>query len=437
MRGASARPLGATLLALSLLPAAASAGNDLASKARAFRAALLARHLSPEGLLLYRVDLRSIDADLERGTYPDLADTPMFTGLLAAGACQRAGSSAGPARRQALGDAERALDGLTLLMDVTGVPGLLARAARRAPPPEDTRGKWFSGAAGFEDWSWRGDTSMDQYAQGLIPALGECARWFPERTRALVVAAAEGLLANDMRLVDPDGVRTRYGNLSWRSGFGLNAQAQLAGWGVFAWAAELDTDPRWAEQRDRLRDHYRVVARARRTNVRVLGITNHSNDLMAWNLYRGLVPLARRTGDRGLADLRDGMYRARLRTRRDGNIYFTLCFCRLEPQECDAATFEQAREVLAAFPSEKRRGEPGPELRALPRRWLPGRKLERLARDPVPIALRPASSFEWKSNPYRVERPAAPHTEYTGLDYLLAYWLYEELVAARARPVTP
>ena len=61
--------------ATSLLGAAhrAPAAQPLAEKADAFRQALLERHLSREGLVLYRVDLRTIARDLETGAYPDLA----------------------------------------------------------------------------------------------------------------------------------------------------------------------------------------------------------------------------------------------------------------------------------------------------------------------------------------------------------------------------
>ena len=73
-------------------------------------------------------------------------------------------------------------------------------------------------------------------------------------------------------------------------------------------AAELAPDePRFGATRDRLRDHYRVVARAGLTNLRLFGVTNHSNDLMAFNLYRVMLPLARETGDPAEADLRYGL----------------------------------------------------------------------------------------------------------------------------------
>ena len=407
--------------------------DPLAAKAGQFRAQIHARHLAPEGVLLYRVELDTIASDLATGAYPELADGPFFTGLFAGAACARAESAAGAARDEALADAARALSGVELLMRVTGVQGLLARSVRRAPPDPHTRGEWHEGRGEYAGWYWRGDVSLDQYANGLVSAAGLCRRLFPERARALAVDAAQHLLAHDFHVTDPDGERTRYGDLSWRSGLGWNSIAQLTGYAIVALAAELAPDqPRLLETRDRLRDRYRVVARAGLTNLRVFGITGHSNDLMAFSLYRVLLPLARETGDPAEADLRYGLYRAWLRVREDRSAYFTLVFCSLEPESCDAALLAGARDQLAAFPLEKRNLGSPPEALEIPTRLVPGRKWKRLASELVPIELRPVSSFEWKSSPYRIRGHASPDTEYTGLDYLVAWWLYESVCATRA-----
>ena len=417
------------LLTLALAARAGATGpDDLAAKAGHFRAQIHARHLSPEGLLLYRVDLGTIADDLATGAYPENADSPTFTGLFAGAACARAESSAGEASAEARADAALALSGLELQMRVTGVQGLLARTLRRQPPTAGSSGEWHAAQGEYAGWYWRGDVSMDQYANGLVPAIGLCRRLFPQRARALAVDAAAHLVAHDFELTDPDGERTRFGDLSWRSGLGFNSIAQLTSYAILSLAAELDAgEPRWRETRDRLRDHYRVVARARTTNLRVLGITNHSNDLMAFDLYRVLLPLARETGDPALADLRHGLWRAWLRVRDDGNAYFDLVFCSLEPQACDAGLLARARAQLSAFPLEKRSLGATDASANVPMRLLPGRKWKPLAREIVPIEARPASSFEWKSSPYRVNATANPDTEYTGLDYLVAYWLYASL----------
>jgi hypothetical protein len=415
-------------LAFALAALAAVAPPDdapLEAKARAFRAALVDRHLAPEGVVLYRVDLTTIERDLARGTYPDLADTPTFTGIWAATACTRAALESDAGRREATADAEAALRGLETLVRVTGRPGLLARGIRRGPVlPDEAHKVWLPGAAPLDEYRFRGDVSRDQYANGLLPAVAACRRLFPEQTRRLVTEFATLLLDSDFRLHDPDGRPTRFGDLSPSADLGLNAISQLTSYAGLALAASMDPDPRFARARDELRDRHRALARSRTTNVRVLGITNHSNDLMAWQLYAVLVPLARATRDPGLADLRHGMHRTWLRARPDGNAYFAALFCKTEPESCDREALAQARELLAGFRLEKRQIAAAPELAALPRRLLPARKLAAAARDPVPIALRSPTSFEWKSSPYRLERgPERLEIEYTGLDYLAAYWM--------------
>jgi hypothetical protein len=92
----------------------------------------------------------------------------------------------------------------------------------------------------------------------------------------------------------------------------------------------------------------------------------------------------------------------------------------------------RARALLEAFPLEKRKLSKHDEVADYSVRLIPGRKWRKLAREIVPIEKRPASSFEWKSSPYRLARHAHPHTEYSGLDYLVAYWLYESVCAARS-----
>jgi hypothetical protein len=432
--------VGWVALLCGLAGAAARAGDDdpLAAKAARFRDALVERHLTREGVLLYEVSLRSVARDLEQGTYPMLADMPTHTGILAAALCLQAELGATP--EQARADAERALGGLQLLMDVTGVPGLLARSVRRDAGQDVSglRGRWFTGGPGFENYRWRGDVSVDQYANGLLPAAAACARLFPKQSARLVRHFAQHLEQHDMRLVDPDGRTTRYGNLSRFSGLGFNSIFQLAGYAAYALTAELDGDPVAAARRDELRDRQRVVARGRVTNLKVFGITNPSNEMMAFHLYRVLIPLARRSSDPALADLRHGLARAWLRVRSDRNPYFTALFCALEPVDCDAAALADARRILEAFPLEKRRVAPPAALQELPRSWLPGRKLRRMARSWVPIELRPSSSFEWKSSPYRLDYTVDPDSEHTGVDFMAAYWtLRAAEQIARGGPTPP
>ncbi|MFQ5699197.1 MAG: hypothetical protein ACE5IL_13045 [Myxococcota bacterium] len=396
-----------------------------------YRTNLLERHVSPEGIVLYRVNPSRIAREVREGRYPLLADAPTFTGQWATGACLRAGYSRGAAREQALDDASRALGGLEALSAVTGVPGLYARTLRRAPPPSGAPGRWFRGRRRGSAYFWRGDVSMDQYANGVLPALWACRALFPERTRRAAVALADHLLANGLHLVDPDGRPTRFGDLSPRAGAGLNSIAMLTGYAAFSLAARLDPAPVYRRERDRLRDRERVPARARVTNLRFFGRAKRSNDLMAWDLLRVLVPLARETRDPALGDLRHALFSTWLRVRADGNAYFAILFCRIEPESCDGSALRAARDQLEHFPLTRLRARVEPGLERLPRAWLPDRRGRRRARDPVPIGLRAPSSFEWKSDPYRLVQGVAPHTEYSGLDFLVAYWAYRSLPRVR------
>ena len=67
----------------------------------------------------------------------------------------------------------------------------MARCARRGPVPEPTgKRRWFPGGPGHEGWAWRGDVSHDQYANGLLPAVGLCRELFPERAPGAPAASA-------------------------------------------------------------------------------------------------------------------------------------------------------------------------------------------------------------------------------------------------------
>jgi hypothetical protein len=121
------------------------------------------------------------------------------------------------------------------------------------------------------------------------------------------------------------------------------------------------------------------------------------------------------------------MHRTWLRVRRDRNPYFTGVLCSIETESCDREALREAREILVRFPLEKRKVEPSGELGRVPLSLIPARKWRRRAREPVPMELRPPSSLEWKSSPYRLVRGVDPSIEYTGVDYLAAYWLHRDL----------
>ena len=154
----------------------------------------------PDGVIRYRAT-----ANQARDDYGDLPDGPFFAGLYLASQALRLAASGDPAAHR---EVLHTLDGMALLMDVTGRPGLLARWVARAQPA--SRSEWLPSPT-RPGYFFRGDVSKDQlagYACGLgvafavLPDPGD-----PRAIATLAVPLAEHLRGNDRRIVDVDGER--------------------------------------------------------------------------------------------------------------------------------------------------------------------------------------------------------------------------------------
>jgi hypothetical protein len=132
---------------------------SLRAKADVYQARLAALHQMPDGVIRYRATASQARAD-----YGDLPDGPFFAGLYLASQALRLAASGDPAARH---EVLRTLDGMSLLMDVTGRPGLLARWVARAQPA--SRREWLPSPT-RPGYVFRADVSKDQlagYACGL------------------------------------------------------------------------------------------------------------------------------------------------------------------------------------------------------------------------------------------------------------------------------
>ncbi|MEN8162324.1 MAG: hypothetical protein ABFS41_19790, partial [Myxococcota bacterium] len=179
---------------------------SLHEKAAAYQDRIASVHAMPDGVIRYRVH-----ASQGRDEYGDLPDGPFFAGLYLAGQALRLAATGDPAARR---EVEQALDGMALLMAVTGEPGLLARFVGRGPSPRGT--EWVPSKARPDYW-WRADVSKDQLA-GYACGLGVALAVLPDpavraRIAALAGPLARHLDAHDYRIVDHDGERTTYGDL--------------------------------------------------------------------------------------------------------------------------------------------------------------------------------------------------------------------------------
>lgn len=422
---------------------------SLAARAALYQERLERRHLSPEGVLIYRLELTKP----QPGTYGNLSDGPFHTGIYLSSQAHRYAATRDPAAREQL---LRALSGLRALMEVTGKRGLLARylsLARDLPVPA---GAMAPGAAAATEpvtfqvtndpwvlssrlpgYAWRADVSKDQYA-GFIHGLGVTLAIVDDReikaqAVELAAAAADHLLEHHLQIVDIDGRTTSHGSLDDRIAFvpaGVNALIALA---IARVAAACAAGGPAAALYDRLVDDG-FVESAYWAHFTVLGVGNRVNDNMAYLALYPLFLLEQRKPL--LEDLWAGEMRTWAAVQDDRNAFFALAHAAMERRAvqfriaaapADELAGQRGREWLLEFPEEKVSWpvdltRPGFDF---PRAFFNNRKCEPRTTHGVPLHLRPRGSNLWVSDPFRLVGNLTKHgdEEYAGADYLLAYWI--------------
>jgi hypothetical protein len=388
---------------------------SLRAKAERYQARLAELHRMPDGVIRYRVaEGQALD------DYGDLPDGPFFTGLYLASQALRLHAGEEAARAEV----HAALDGMALLLEVTGAPGLLARWVARAQPAR-TRSVWAPSPA-RPGYLFRADVSKDQLA-GYACGLGVAWALLPDaeiraRVEALAVPVAEHLRRNGMRIVDVDGEQTTHGDLRARVALvpvGVNALIALA----VAKAAEASSGD---GALSRALDDDGYLRAARTAHWRPPGYAKRVNDNMAYASLLALLLLEAEPAR--AAALREAEARLWDGVRGEHNAFFAGVHALASG---DAAARAEARTGLAQFPERKQElpvdlTRPGFDFEA---RFLKNSKGLPRAKQPVPLYLRPAGSNLWVSDPYALAGSLRDvgRTEYSGVDYLLAYWL------ARAR----
>jgi hypothetical protein len=381
---------------------------SLRAKADLYQTRIADLHQMPDGVIRYRVTREQARQD-----YGDLPDGPFFAGLYLTSQALRLAAGGEPAARA---EVLRTLDGMALLMEVTGRPGLLARWVARTPPAK-TRSPWLPSPT-RTGYFFRADVSKDQVA-GYACGLGVAYALLqdPEiraRVEALARPLAEHLRENDLRIVDVSGERTTHGDLRARiAGFpvGVNALISLS-------VAKAAGDEAFSRALDE--DGY--LRAARTAHWRPPGYAKRVNDNMA---YVSLLPLLMLEADpeRGAA-LREAEARLWDGVRGERNAFFAGVHALASGDEAARA---EVRAGLLEFPERKRElpvdlTRPGFDFEQ--RFWNNTKGLPR-AKQPVPLYLRPAGSNLWVSDPYALvgSLKDTGQTEYSGVDYLLAYWL--------------
>lgn len=387
---------------------------SLRAKADAYQARITALHQMPDGVIRYRVTTGQA-----RDDYGDLPDGPFFAGLYLASQALRLAATGEPAARS---EALHTLDGMQLLMDVTGSPGLLARWVAHEPGAE---GSAWHASTTRPGYYWRADVSKDQLA-GYAAGLGVALAVLPdpelrERASRLAVPLAEQLRRNGLRIVDFDGTPTTYGNLHARVALfpiGVNALIALA---VAKAAEEASGDGAFGAELDA--DGYLRTARA--AHLHAPGNTRRVNENMAYVALLSLL-LLEEAPERSAA-LQEAEARLWDGVRGEHNAFFAGVHTLASGDEPALA---ETRAALAEFPERKRElpvdlTRPGFGFETS---WWKTSKGQPRATAPIPLYLRPAGSNLWVGDPQVLVGSLADtgQTEYAGIDYLLAYWLARE-----------
>lgn len=422
----------------------------LREKAQHYQERIEKRHLSSEGLLQYRIR----DSGFTFGSYGDLADGPFQTRIYLSSQAHRYAVTKAPAAREQV---LRALNGLRMLMEVTGKRGLLARyfslrdaipEAERtslpglpdselSPTQRTIRKKEWRQSPSLTRYWWRADVSKDQYA-GFIHGLGVTFALLDDAeirsaVAELAAAAADHLIDNHMRVVDWHGRPTTYGDLSGRIFLvpvGVNALCALS----IAKVAAVSTNEA------RYRDFYQMLVAkdypliAYWAQVSALGWYKRVNDNMG---YLSLYPVLLLEDDPVIQrQLKEGERRSWRTVGDEYNAFFSFVhgglvgerLRDLDPgaQPADIGR-EKGREALLQYPDDKRVWPIDLTRKGFnfPRAFFRGKRNHPRSSIAIPLYLRVRSSCFWASDPYRmVGRLAAKgETECSGQDYLLAYWM--------------
>jgi len=213
--------------------------GPLLQKARYYAEIYLARH-NMDGLTV-----TADQPDDPNGDYwfSDLGDAAFIHGNTSASAAFR---YAVEPSDETLQYAQLHARGLRMLSDVIGIPGLLGRSYAPADAPFNPEQfqqfypqttNWH-GVGQYSNYYWGGNVSIDQYS-GAIVGMSLLYDLVPDDSvrgvmRKSITDVADYLWAHGLRVYDPDGTPTTYGDFraTWIDGFpmfnGVSAAACLA-----------------------------------------------------------------------------------------------------------------------------------------------------------------------------------------------------------------
>jgi len=392
-------------------------------------------HITPEGLLAYEILWPPPKGEMVPTSFADMA---IWTGCyLGAESFRYAVTGKLDAKKRV----DQCVEGLGLIQKVTGVPGLIARSVRRRiqypnhdrtpegayPHLPSINETWRVGNGPFSDYEWLGDVSSDQL-DGVV--FGEAIAFdlSPEKEtrdkiKWQITQIADHLLYNDMRIVDSTGKGTRHGDFT----LGLLSEPlnSLIALSLLKTAGRVSGDKTYLNSYQNLvREGYaHQTVGARDPWWEFFAGINHSDNNLAFLAYFTL--LLYEENPKLLSLYQKSLNRAWKVVRGEGNPFFTWIYHALIGEgQNDHLAIEDALENLRRFPKDRVDWPVrNSDRKNICKAWFSDRKSKPQACFPLPLDERPTSSFEWRENPYRLDGPGGGGVRFSGVDYLLAYWM--------------
>lgn len=395
-----------------------------------FLAQIEERHLTPEGLLAYNIDLRKSEPG--KPFVHSAGDCALHTSLYLAAESYRYASTKDP---KALEHVKRTLEALRKLKEVTGVKGLFARyyGLEEYTRESEFEGKFvYEGVGKFKGYKWKGDVSNDQLA-GIYFAYAvtydlvndESVR---QMIREDVAEITNHMIENRMRFRDANGRFTRFTNMSPTGAVDIS---RMLGLSFLKTAYHITGKENYKDKYHELIDvhHYdqRIKVLKPALITKKLDIENDFNDNV---IFIGLHSLLQYEDDKKLL----GAYRKATDlvwvnfVRGEGNSFFNLIYnANMPKSDYLEESWKEALASLVLMPTDKRAilvenskrddickrmvtvKTGNPELKAC---------------EPLLISERPRDDFAWQRDPYELDGgDKKPRKEYTGVDFLLPYWM--------------
>lgn len=333
---------------------------------------------------------------------------------------------------QARALAGKSMDALLDLVEVTGIPGFMARAVKRSDEevvgysPDEPN--WQHISPRDPDLYWKGDTSSDEVD-------GHFLAWYvyhtlvadaaeKRRIEAACRAVANHIIDHGFNLVGPSGKPTTWGvwapeklndDPEWTGEHGLNALEILSHLRV---AYHLCGDARFRDAYDALvRDHHYAINTVDQKVLPPRGSNNHSDDELAWCAYYPLLSLEKDPALRRL--YLESLARTQRILEPEGSPFYNFLHGAFAGFPCGA---EAGVEWLRNAPwdlvdwtmTNSHRADV--EVDARPDRF--GR--------PQSTRVLPNSEravTRWNANPYALDAGSGGRSEMDGAFWLLPYWL--------------